>query len=170
MLTGNLLIIIGLTGILAILALVQFVLASRHDHEIAAAPRYRTLEVLDEEIQRKENTKVDLEEELDKRRAAMAIVADIGADVDALEKKRDELTTEWEQLEERRNEVHQLRIEIKLSPTLNTFPLLPILPIKVEPVAPRPQGSPAQSGPTPAPLASVGPQIAPMLQVPIALS
>jgi len=115
MLTGNLILVIAIAGFIAILTLIHFILAFRHDHEIAAAPRYRTLEVLDEEIQRKENTRIDLEEELEKRRAALAVVADIRAEVDALERKRDELNIEWQQLDERRNEVRQLRLETEES-------------------------------------------------------
>ena len=113
MLTGNLLIVFAIMGIITILLIIQFILAARNDHEISAAPRYKTLEVLDEEIQLKKEITSDLEEELDKRRQKLEVVADLGHQVEMLERKRDELTTEWEQLEERRNEVHQVRSEME---------------------------------------------------------
>ena len=57
MLTDNLIIVIAIMGFVAILALILMIVAARHDHEIAAAPRYRTLDVLDEEIELKTNIK-----------------------------------------------------------------------------------------------------------------
>lgn len=113
MLTGNLLIVFAIIGIVTILLIIQFILAARHDHEISAAPRYKTLEVLDEEIRLKQDITADLEEELDKRREKLEVVADLGHQVEMLERRREELTVEWEQLEERRNEVHQVRGEME---------------------------------------------------------
>lgn len=113
MLTDNLLIVIAIIGFVAILALIQFILAARHDHEIAAAPRYRTLEVLDEEIQLKADVKNDLEAELDKRREAIAVIADKRQEVEALQKQHDELEVEWGQLEDRRNQVFEVRKEME---------------------------------------------------------
>ena len=113
MLTDNLLIVIAIIGFVAILSLIQFILAARHDHEIAAAPRYRTLEVLDEEIQLKADVKNDLEAELDKRREAIAVIADKRQEVEALQKQHDELEVEWGQLEDRRNQVFEVRKEME---------------------------------------------------------
>jgi len=121
MLTDNLLIVIAIMGVVVILALIHFILAVRHDHEIAAAPRYRTLDVLDEEIQLKSDVKSDLEAELDKRREAIGVIADKRQEVDILQKKHDELEVEWGQLEDRRNEVFEVRklMEDALNEKLN---------------------------------------------------
>lgn len=113
MLTGNLLIVVAIMGIVTVLLIIQFVLAARHDHEISAAPRYRSLEVLDEEIQLKKDITANLEKELDERRKALAVMADLHQEVELLEKKRDDLEIEWRQLDERRDEVHQVRVDME---------------------------------------------------------
>jgi hypothetical protein len=113
MLIGNLLIVFAIMGIIATLLIIQFILAARYDHEISAAPRYKTLDVLDEEIQLKKDVTADLEAELDKRRQALAVMADLHQEVEILDKKRDELEVEWGQLGDRRNEIHLVRTEME---------------------------------------------------------
>ena len=121
MLTDNLIIVVAIIGFVAVLALILFILAARHDHELAAAPRYRTLDVLDEEIQIKKEVTNNLEAELDKRREAIGLIADKRLEVDLLGKKHDELELEWGQLEGRRNEVFEVRkmMEDALNEKLN---------------------------------------------------
>ena len=121
MLTDNLIIVVAIIGFVAVLALILFILAARHDHELAAAPRYRTLDVLDEEIQIKKEVTDNLEAELDKRREAIGLIADKRLEVDLLGKKHDELELEWGQLEGRRNEVFEVRkmMEDALNEKLN---------------------------------------------------
>lgn len=121
MLTDNLILVIAIMGFVAILALILLIVAARHDHEIAAAPRYRTLDVLDEEIELKTNIKGDLEAELDKRREAIGLISDKRQEVDLLQKKLDDLEVEWGQSEARRNEVFEVRkmMEDALNEKLN---------------------------------------------------
>jgi hypothetical protein len=121
MLTDNLIIVIAIMGFVAILALILMIVAARHDHEIAAAPRYRTLDVLDEEIELKTNIKGDLEAELEKRREAIGLISDKRQEVDLLQKKLDDLEVEWGQSEARRNEVFEVRkmMEDALNEKLN---------------------------------------------------
>lgn len=113
MLTDNLIVFVAIAAVIAILAMVQFFLAARQDHELAAAPKYVSLGALDAEIQHKKDTTADLEDELEKRRQAIAVIADVQAEAVAWERKVDNLKVEWSQLEERRNEVSLVRGEIE---------------------------------------------------------
>ncbi len=63
------------------------------------------------EIDVKQNTIDDLEAELVKRREAMAVVADLQAEVDGLRRQKEELLAEWESRRERREEVAAVRKE-----------------------------------------------------------
>lgn len=105
----DLVIVIG--GVAAILVVIHLILAARHDHEVAAAPKYLTLEALDQKIELKRGLVADHENELDRVRKALASVADLRAEADALERKRDDLLVEWNQLGDRRTEVHEMRKE-----------------------------------------------------------
>lgn len=111
MLTDTLFWVIALLGTVGVLVLLQVLLAARHDHVIAAAPKYQSLELLDEQIESKRNIKLDLESELQERREALANYADKQADLDSLERRLEELHTEWNQLEERREELRELALE-----------------------------------------------------------
>lgn len=111
MLTDTLFLVIALLGTVGVLVLLQVLLAARHDHVIAAAPKYQSLELLDEQIESKRNIQLDLDSELQERREALASYADKQADLDSLERRLEELHTEWNQLEDRREELRKLALE-----------------------------------------------------------
>lgn len=93
------------------LAFILVFLAIRHDHVVSLQKPQATLDALVESIAQKRTMLDDLDDELGKRREALAHVAEVGAEVDALERRRDELLAEWGQLEARRQEVSALRLE-----------------------------------------------------------
>tara|TARA_R110000850_G_scaffold21488_3_gene63338 strand:+ start:7390 stop:9408 length:2019 start_codon:yes stop_codon:yes gene_type:complete len=111
MLTDNTILVLATAGVLILLALVQLFLAARHDRAVTAAGPIEELAVYEERIRAKQNIMDDLEAELEKRREAMAVVADIQAEVDGLRRQKEELLTEWESLRERRDEVAAVRKE-----------------------------------------------------------
>lgn len=111
MLTDNTILVLATAGVLILLAVVQLFLATRHDRAVTAAGPIEELSVYEERIKAKQNILDDLEAELEKRREAMAVVADIQAEVDGLRRQKEELLTEWESLRERRDEVAQVRRE-----------------------------------------------------------
>lgn len=113
MLTGNPLLILILAGILAFLAIVQFWLATRHDHAVSIQGPLEEERAIFARIAEKRATLADIEDDLQKRREALAVVADVQTEVDALTRKRDDLQDEWNQMEERRKEVLALRRELE---------------------------------------------------------
>lgn len=113
MTNGNLMFFFAVAGALALLAIVQFFLAARHDQVISTSGPRATLEELAARISERRATLSDIDEELRKRREALQDLAQIGADVDEMQRRRDELLAEWQQLEERRNEVRALRAELE---------------------------------------------------------
>ncbi len=113
MLTDNTLLVFVLTGGLILLALVQLFLAVRHDRAVTAAGPIEELAVYDKRLDEKRLMMIDLEEEIEKRRGAMAVVADLGAEVDGLRRQKDELLTEWESLREKREEVQVVRGDVE---------------------------------------------------------
>lgn len=113
MLTGNPLLIMILAGILAFLAIVQFWLATRHDHAVSIQGPLEEERAIFARISEKRATLADIEHDLQKRREALAVVSDVQIEVDALTRKRDDLLDEWNQMEERRKEVLALRRELE---------------------------------------------------------
>lgn len=113
MLTGSPLLVLIVGGSLAFLAVVQFWLATRHDHAVSIQGPLEEERAIFARIAEKRATLADIENDLQKRREALAVVADIQAEVDALTRKRDELLDEWNQMEERRAEVLALRRELE---------------------------------------------------------
>lgn len=97
-------------GLIAIV-LVTVVVAARADHQVTIRGPHATLEELDARIATKRETLVDLDEDLQKRREALANIADIQGEVDSLVRQRDELVTEHQQLDDRRAEVSLMRNE-----------------------------------------------------------
>ncbi len=95
--------------LLAGLVIAMMVASARADHAITIKGPLATIGELDARIAGKRNTLAELEAELEKRRQAIGQVADIQAEVDSLTRKRDELLTEWHQLEERRREIEAVR-------------------------------------------------------------
>ena len=98
---------------LILLALVQLFLASRHDRAITAAGPIEELAIYDKRLEEKKLLMADLEEEIEKRREAIVVVADLGAEVDGLRRQKEDFLVEWEQLRERRDEVQAVRQEIE---------------------------------------------------------
>lgn len=97
----------------AVLAILQTALAIRHDHEIALAGPKEQLAQVKARLQAAQDNLKDAEEDLRLRREALANVADIQAEVDALVRQKEELLQEWSQLEQRREEVRAIRSEIE---------------------------------------------------------
>lgn len=113
MLTGSPLLVLIVGGSLAFLAVVQFWLATRHDHAVSIQGPLEEERAIFARIAEKRATLADIENDLQKRREALAVVADVQAEVDALTRKRDELLDEWNQMKERRDEVLALRRELE---------------------------------------------------------
>ena len=113
MLTGSPLLVLIVAGFLAFLAILQFWLATRHDHAVSIQGPLEEERAIFARITEKRATLADIEHDLQKRREALAVVADIQAEVDALTRKRDELLDEWNQMGERRDEVLALRRELE---------------------------------------------------------
>ncbi|MEE4209236.1 MAG: hypothetical protein V2I43_08225 [Parvularcula sp.] len=105
--------------ILILLVIIQVALATRHDQVVATSGPQATLEALKHQIKGREATLADLESELQKRRDAFANIGDIAAEYDALVRQRDEVLTEWNQMEDRREEIRNLREETEN--TLNEY-------------------------------------------------
>ena len=96
---------------LATLVFVMVLVAARADHQVTIRGPMATLEELDRQIDTKRETLVDLDDDLKQRREALANVAGIQAEVDALVRQREDLLTEHGQLEDRRAEVLAVRAE-----------------------------------------------------------
>lgn len=108
-----LLVVFVLAAGLILLALLQLFLATRHDRAISAAGPIEELAIYEKRLEEKKLLMDDLEEEIEKRREAMAVVADLRAEVDGLRHQKEELLAEWESLRERREEVQAVRKEIE---------------------------------------------------------
>jgi len=113
MLTENTLLVLIVAGILMLVAIVQVFLAARHDRAVNAAGPIEELAVYEKRLEEKQRLMDDLEHEVEKRREAMAVVADLGAEVDGLRRQKEDLLTEWESLREKRDEVQTVRREIE---------------------------------------------------------
>ncbi len=113
MLTDNTLLVLIIAGILMLVAIIQVFLAARHDRAVTAAGPIEELAVYEKRLEEKQRLMDDLEHEVEKRREAMAVVADLGAEVDGLRRQKEDLLTEWESLREKRDEVQTVRREIE---------------------------------------------------------
>lgn len=111
MLTDNTVLVLAIAGVLILLAVVQLFLAARHDRAVTAAGPIEELAIYERRIEEKQRFIDELEDELEKRRQAMAVVADLQAEVDGLRRQKEELLAEWESLRERRDEVAAVRRE-----------------------------------------------------------
>lgn len=97
--------------VFAVLAILQTALAIRHDHEISLTGPKEQLSQINARLQAAQDNLKDAEEDLRVRREALANIADIQAEVDALVRQKEELLQEWAQIEERREEVRAMRSE-----------------------------------------------------------
>lgn len=111
MLTNNTILVLAISGVLILLAVVQFLLAARHDRAVTAAGPIEELAIYERRLEEKQRLVDELENELEKRRQAMTVVADLQAEVDGLRRQKEELLAEWESLRERRDEVAAVRHE-----------------------------------------------------------
>lgn len=111
MLTDNTILVLAIAGVLILLAVVQLLLAARHDRAVTAAGPIEELAIYERRLEEKQRLVDELENELEKRRQAMAVVADLQAEVDGLRRQKEELLAEWESLRERRDEVAAVRQE-----------------------------------------------------------
>ncbi|WP_232830849.1 chromosome segregation ATPase-like protein [Tropicimonas sp. IMCC34011] len=102
---------LAIAGVLILLAVVQLLLAARHDRAVTAAGPIEELAIYERRLEEKQRLVDELENELEKRRQAMAVVADLQAEVDGLRRQKEELLAEWESLRERRDEVAAVRQE-----------------------------------------------------------
>lgn len=93
------------------LTLLLIFLSLRADHAVTIKGPMATKEELEARIEAKRGDLIDLEEDLNKRREAMANVAEIGAEVDALERQKAEILTELAQMDERKQEILAMRQE-----------------------------------------------------------
>jgi hypothetical protein len=75
---------------------------------VSNAPLIEEAKVLDKRIDAKRADLLDLEEDLRKRREALADFAERQAQVDGLTRMRDDLLTEWNSLEDRRAELREI--------------------------------------------------------------
>lgn len=98
---------------LAVLSFITLFLATRHDKVVSLAGPIEEEKAVTARIAEKRSTIDDLEDELRKRREALAHLADVQAEVDSLVGKLSELQTEWNQSDARRAEVSALRHEIE---------------------------------------------------------
>jgi flagellar biosynthesis chaperone FliJ len=101
--------VLAIAGVLILLAVVQLLLAARHDRAVTAAGPIEELAIYERRLEEKQRLVDELENELEKRRQAMAVVADLQAEVDGLRRQKEELLAEWESLRERRDEVAAVR-------------------------------------------------------------
>lgn len=98
---------------LAFLAVLQLWLAARHDHAVSIHGPLEQEQVILTRIQERRAALLDIEHDLQKRREALAVQADVQIEVDALTRRRDELLVEWNQREEQRAEVLAIRRELE---------------------------------------------------------
>lgn len=113
MITDNTLLVFIIIGALALLAVIQITLAIRQDRLISAAGPIEELAVYNKRVEEKQRLINDLEVEEQKRREALAHVTDIETEVAGLRRQKEELLTEWNSLEDKRNEIHAVRGEIE---------------------------------------------------------
>lgn len=105
--------VFALTVFIALLALVMLFRAIQHDRAVTAAGPIEELAIFEKRIEEKRLLIADFDHELEKRREAMAVQADLTAEVDGLRRQKEELLTEWNGLEDQRSEVQAVRRQIE---------------------------------------------------------
>jgi hypothetical protein len=108
MMIENTAIILGIVVGIGFLTTLMLLMANRADRVVSNAPLIEEAKVLDKRIDAKRADLLDLEEDLRKRREALADFAERQAQVDGLTRMRDDLLTEWNSLEDRRAEVREI--------------------------------------------------------------
>lgn len=115
MFSTNIFIFLALAVVLGILSIVTLFLARHHDRANALAGPLEQEAAVTARIEEKRLTLSDIEGELVKRREALAHVAQVQAELDALTRQRDDLLAEWNQSAARRAEVEAMRHETEAS-------------------------------------------------------
>jgi DNA repair exonuclease SbcCD ATPase subunit len=111
MFTASLTAFAALSIALLLLSFLTLFLATRHDKVVTLAGPLEEEGAVLTRIAEKRATLTDLELELEQRRKALALTADVQAEVDSLIRQRDTLMVEWNQMTDRRDEVEALRRE-----------------------------------------------------------
>lgn len=96
---------------LTVLTILGVILAARHDKQLALAGPLEEERAVVARVAEKRAALLDLDQDLEKRRQALANLAEVQAEADALSRQRDELMAEWNQLSARREEVAASRRE-----------------------------------------------------------
>ena len=104
-LISNLTVLIALGGLIVILTLIQLFLAVNQDKRETNAGPIKELAELNVEIERKEAQKLEMEGEIEKFRKTLAEQAELMAQADYLQKRIEELQTEWNSLESKRTDL-----------------------------------------------------------------
>lgn len=113
MFTASLTAFAALAIALLLLSLLTLFLATRHDKVVTLAGPLEQVRAVEARIAEKRATLTDIELDLEQRRKALASIADVQVEVDALIRQRDALLVEWNQSTERRNEVEALRLQVE---------------------------------------------------------
>ncbi len=111
LLLNNLTVLLAIGGMVILLSLVQLFLAINQDKRETNAGPIKELEELKVEIERKESQKLEMEGEIEKFRKTLAEQAELMAQADYLQKRIEELQTEWNSLESKRSELKEFLIE-----------------------------------------------------------
>lgn len=106
-------IVFAVSAIVALLVMIFAALSIKYDRAVSAQGPIEELSVYAARIEQKKELLNDVEAELEKRREAIAHVADVQAEVESLVNQRENLHTEWASLEERRQEVLAVREEME---------------------------------------------------------
>lgn len=97
----------------ALLGIVQFQLAYWHDRVVSLAGPLEEESAINVRINERREQFLELDEELKNRRKSIKNLSKISADVEEMERRLSELNAEWNQQDDRRAQVHQIRLEVE---------------------------------------------------------
>ena len=107
----NLLILLLIGGGIVLLTLIQTWLAYTHDKVVSNAGPIRESEELRVEIEHREAKKLELDAKILDLEQKLTGKAEEQAQIEALQKRKDELSLEWNSLSEKRSELHEFHKE-----------------------------------------------------------
>ena len=107
----NLLILLLIGGGIVLLTLIQTWLAYTHDKVVSNAGPIRESEELRVEIEHREAQKLELDAKILDLEQKLTGKAEEQAQIEALQKRKDELSLEWNSLSEKRSELHEFHKE-----------------------------------------------------------
>ena len=111
---SNLTLLLALGGAMLLLTLVQLFLAVNQDKRETNAGPIKELTELKVELERKEATKLELDAKILDFEQKLSGKAEEQAQIEALQKRKDELTLEWDELHSKRSELHEFHKESEL--------------------------------------------------------